>query len=101
MIKEIEINNFDRKDLFEHYNAAENPYLFVSVNINVSNAVNFAKKNKTSFYATMGYLVTKSINEIENFKYRFDGEKFFLVMYAYEIIKEWSIGQDIEEEVET
>jgi len=75
MIKEI--TNFDRKDLFEYYNSAENPFLFVNVNINVTNVVDFAKKNKISFYATMGFLVTKAINQIENFKYRFDGEKFY------------------------
>lgn len=74
MIKEIK--DFKRKELFEHYNSFDNPFVFVTTKIDVTNLVNFCKKNKY-FYGTMGYLVAKSINEIDNFKYRYENNKFY------------------------
>lgn len=74
MIKEIE--NFKRKELFEHYNNCDNPFVIVTTKIDVTNIVNYCKKNK-NFYATLGFLITKTVNQIDNFKYRYHDDKVY------------------------
>lgn len=75
MIKNIE--NFERRELFEHYNSCDNPFLVITTKIEVTNIVDYCKKNK-NFYATLGFLITKTVNQIDNFKYRYcDGKVYF------------------------
>lgn len=74
MIKEIK--DFERKSLFEHYNNFDNPFIIVTTEVEITKLVNFCKKNKY-FYGTLGYLVAESVNKIDNFKYRYDNQKFY------------------------
>lgn len=74
MIKKI--TNYYRKDLFNRYNSFDNPYVSLTIPIEVTNIVKYCKKNR-HFYATMGFLITKTINEVEEFKYRFRNNKFY------------------------
>ena len=73
MIKEIEYN---RKEIFEHYNKCDNPFVILTTKIEITNIVKYCKQNK-NFYATMGYVITKTVNEIDNFKYRYQNNKFY------------------------
>lgn len=75
MIKELK--DFDRVELFDVYNKCDNPFLYITINIDITNVVHFTKENSCSFYATMGYLVTNAINSVENFKYRFQDGKLY------------------------
>ena len=77
MIKKLK--EFDRKDFFDYYNnSCDNSFLSFTIKLDVTKIVKFAKKHKTSFYATMGYLLTKAINNVDNFKYRyFEGEFYY------------------------
>ena len=72
-----ELKNFERKKLFDYYNSKDNPFLFVVTEIDVTKVLSVTKKLKTSFYASMGYLVVTALNQIENFKLRFCNGKFF------------------------
>ena len=71
-----EVKNFERMSLFKLYDEATNPFLYITVEIDVTNIVKFCKKNK-NFYATMGFLVTKTNNCIDAFKYRAKDGKIF------------------------
>lgn len=84
MIKEIK--NFDREKIFNHYHICDNPFLNIATKVDVTNLVLFCKKYK-SFYATMGYLVCKVANKIDNFKYRFCDNKFY---YCDELITNYT-----------
>lgn len=84
MIKEVK--NYKRKEIFYHYNSCDNPFVIVTTKIDVTNIVNYCQKHKY-FYATMGYLVTKTADEIENFKYRYQDNKFY---YCDEIISSYT-----------
>lgn len=77
MIKKLK--EFDRKDFFDYYNnSCDNSFLSFTIKLDVTKIAKFAKKHKTSFYATMGYLLTKAINNVDNFKYRyFEGEFYY------------------------
>lgn len=66
---------FDREELFWHYHNNTNPFVIVTVSIDVSNVVNYCKKYR-NYYATMGYLVTKSANQIDAFKWRYEEGNF-------------------------
>ncbi len=69
--------NFDRKDLFKHYNDMDNPFIIMTVPIDVTKVVNFCKKYK-HFYATFGYIVGNAINDVIAFKYRYvDGDFYY------------------------
>lgn len=72
-----EIKNFNRKELFEYYNAADNPFLYITTNIDVTKVVKFTKRNKVSFYATIGFLINKAVDDVENFKFRFEKGKYY------------------------
>ena len=69
MIKKID--NYSRMDIFNHYNSCDNPFVITTIKIDVTDVVNYCKKNKM-FYATFGYLITKTVNSIDSFKYRYE-----------------------------
>lgn len=68
-----EITNFKRKELFEHYNTKDNPFIIVTTKINITNLY---KKCKT-YYATIGYFLAIAVNQVENFKYRYEDGKIY------------------------
>ena len=68
MIKEIK--NFERKELFEHYHSFSNPFAISTTKIDITNIVNYCKKHR-NFYATLGFIITKTANQIDEFKYRY------------------------------
>lgn len=67
--------NFERKELFYHYHANSNPFIIVTIPIDVTNIVRYCKKYK-NFYATIGYLVAKSANQLDAFKWRYENGEF-------------------------
>ena len=71
MEKRYNINDFERKDTFFLYHNRNNPFIFLTVKLDITNIFKYCKKNKNT-YATMGYLICKTVNEIENFKYRYE-----------------------------
>ncbi|MBO4726018.1 MAG: hypothetical protein J5598_00265 [Clostridia bacterium] len=74
MIKEIV--NFERRELFNIYNGADNPFLSITTKIDVTNIVRYCQVHK-NFYATMGYLLTRAVNKVDALKYRAQGEKIY------------------------
>ncbi len=71
-----EIKNFDREELFYKFNEKSNPFIFVTTEIEVTPLYNLCKKLR-NHYATIGYYVTKAVNETEAFKYRYEDGKFY------------------------
>ncbi|MBE6145568.1 MAG: hypothetical protein E7171_02995 [Firmicutes bacterium] len=72
----VEVEDFSRKNLFEHYNDMESPFIIMTVPLDVTNVVQYTKVHK-HFYATMGFIIGKAINEVEAFKYRYKDGKFY------------------------
>lgn len=71
-----EVTDFKRKELFDYYHSCDNPFAIVTTKMDVTNIVNYCKKYK-NFYATLGFLITKTVNQIENFKYRYKDGKIY------------------------
>lgn len=54
----------------------ECPFMIMTIPVKITNVVKYAKVHG-HFYATMGFLVGKAINEVDAFKYRFVDNKFY------------------------
>lgn len=74
MIKEV--TDFKRKELFDHYHEGNNPFVMVTTKIDITNVVNYCKVHK-NMYATLGYLISKTVNDIDEFKYRYKDGKIY------------------------
>ena len=69
-MKQIDLNNWNRKLLFEHFKNFADPYFSVVIPFNVSNAYENSKSGNHSFFARYLHDCMKALNEVENLKYR-------------------------------
>lgn len=67
------IENFDREELFHHYNSNENPFSYVTIKLDITNIYNKCK----TYYASIAYFLTLAANKVENFRYRYENGKFY------------------------
>ena len=75
MKKIIDIENWERKDHFNFFNAFDNPFFGITTTVDCTKAYDFCKTNNISFFL---YYLHKSIlaaNKIENFRYRISENK--------------------------
>ena len=73
--KVIDYESWPRREKYEFFSAADQPFYNLGYRLDVTNAYDFAKRNGVSFYMTMTYLVTKALNSVEAFRYaRLDGQ---------------------------
>ena len=84
MRNKIDINNWKRKLAYETFSNFSDPYTGIVTKIDITNLVNFWKKNKISFYGCMTYFVLKSINEIDAFSYGYGKENAKESVYKYD-----------------
>ncbi len=71
----IDIDNWNRKQHYEHFKSLKDPYFGLVVNVDTSVALKFSKKKEVSFFATYLFACMKAINAIDNFSYRLEGNK--------------------------
>ena len=65
----IDIDNWERKKTYIFFGKYTNPYASVTSQVNVDSIVRYAKENNISFYGIMSYVVAKTINELDEYKY--------------------------------
>ena len=70
MYEKIDINTWDRRDHYAHFKRMKTPHYMLSANIDVSRLLEYKKERSLSFYLSLIYLVTKTLNSIENFHLR-------------------------------
>ncbi len=73
----VDINTLERKEVYERYMNFENPYFNLTTIIDVTNIVNYSKDNKVSFYALMLYVLLKSVNKLDEYKYVYEDKKLY------------------------
>lgn len=66
-MKKLEINSWERKEIFDFMTALSNPFYTVCFNIDVTNVYEYTHKKRISFYYALVYLVTEAINEVPAF----------------------------------
>lgn len=69
-MKQIDLNNWDRKQLFDHFKGFKDPYFGIVFPLNVTKAYHFSKENNISFFAKYLHACIKAINSVDNLKYR-------------------------------
>lgn len=77
-MRELDINSWNRKQHFEHFQKFEDPYFAVIVDVNVTKALDYSKKENVSFFVLYLHACMKAINAVENFKYRIYDDKVFI-----------------------
>lgn len=70
-MRKIDVENWDRKDIFNFYKDMDFPMYSMTFELDVTRFYSEVKKAKQSFYFTFMYHAMYHMNQIENFKYRF------------------------------
>jgi chloramphenicol O-acetyltransferase type A len=78
MRKKIEIQNWNRKKIFEFFKDYEEPYYGITADLDCTAAYKFAKRKGISFFLYYLYLTLKAVNQTEAFKFRIEGDDLFL-----------------------
>ena len=83
-MKTIDLNTWERKKYFDHFNSMKDPFFGVTIPFNVSKAYQYAKQSGISFFGKYLHDCMKAINSIENFKFRIINEEvvFYDVIHA-------------------
>lgn len=81
-MKTIDINTWNRKQLFNHFKEFADPYFEVIIPFDVTNAFQFSKENNVSFFGKYLHDCMKALNSIENFKYRIENDQ----VVVYDVI---------------
>lgn len=75
MKKELDINNWVRKDHFNFFKNFEEPFFGVTIELECTSAYTFCKEHECSFFLYYLYNSLKAANEVEAFKYRIIGNE--------------------------
>ena len=75
-----EVKDFKRQNLFEQYDSRTNPFLYITTKIDITNIVTYCKIHK-NYYATIGYFINITANEMDCFKYRKENGKIYKYDY--------------------
>ncbi|MBU1142774.1 MAG: chloramphenicol acetyltransferase [Firmicutes bacterium] len=74
----INLQNWDRFNTYNFFISVDIPRYLMTFNLDVTNFYRYVKKSNYSFYLTFIYYVMHTMNQIENFRYRFIGEEPYL-----------------------
>ena len=73
--KNIDINKWDRKEIFKFYKDYEQPFFNVTANVDVANLYKYCKEKNYSFFLSCLFISTKVANSIDAFKIRLENNK--------------------------
>lgn len=78
-VKIVNMDTWDRKKLFEFYKSFDNPCFNITFKVDVQSVWTYCKSNEKSFFLTMLFIIVKSLNSVENFRYRTNGDNVVLL----------------------
>lgn len=73
-MKILDKHTWNRKEHFEFFSSFDEPYFGVTLNIDVTSAYKKCKELNMPFFLYYHHLSSKAANEIEEFKYRLQGD---------------------------
>lgn len=79
MRKEIDVNHWSRKQHFEYYSKISTPHYCVAFNIDITNLLRFTREHHISFYYSLIYLCTQSLNAIDEFLLEIEDNRVYKV----------------------
>ena len=72
MYTPIDISNWNRRELFQHFSQMKMPHFIVAANADVTRLLAYKRANGLSFYLSLIYLSTEVLNSIDNFHLCFE-----------------------------
>lgn len=76
MSRKLELESWNRRAHFDYFRSFEEPFFNVCVDLDVTNLVARCKADRMiSFFACTLYLSLKAANQVENFRYRIQGDQ--------------------------
>jgi chloramphenicol O-acetyltransferase type A len=76
-MKEINMDDWDRKEHFNFFFGSDLPFYNTNVSLDITGLKGYAKSRGLSVNNTIMFLITKTVNSIDNFLYRLiDGKVF-------------------------
>ena len=94
-IEWIDLNTWERKQLFMNYLGTDLPYIIITANVDVTRPLAFAHENGISFNLVMVYLCNKTADSIINYRYRFLDGKPFVIDHTRPTVNHLQKGSDI------
>ena len=94
-IEWIDVESWNRKRLFYNYLGTDFPYIIITANVDVTKPLQFAREHKVSFNLAMVYLSTKTLDRIENFRYRFIDGKPFIINHTRALVNHIIPGHEL------
>jgi len=81
-MKRIDLDNYNRKELFNSFKDRDVPYFSTTCNIEIQNLKKFVKLRSISFFVSLSYIISVSVNRIPQLRHRIiDGE-----LYEFKIV---------------
>ncbi|MGB0837341.1 MAG: CatA-like O-acetyltransferase [Flavobacteriaceae bacterium] len=71
----VNLDTWSRKEHFEFFNAMENPYWGLVATVDLSQAMEIIKPQNNSIYTFYLHQILKTVNEIEELKFRIENEQ--------------------------
>mgnify|MGYP001627869754 CR=1 FL=1 len=78
----FDIENWNRKQHYNHFSKLKDPYFGVTITVDVTKAYHFSKEKKISFFGRYLHDCMKAINDIDELKLRINNS----VVEKYEVI---------------
>jgi len=81
-MKKIDLDNYNRRGLFNSFKDRDVPYFSTTCNIEIQNLKKFVKLRNISFFVSFSYIISVSVNRIPQLRHRIiDGE-----LYEFKIV---------------
>ncbi len=78
-MKTLDINNWERQQLFEHFMKFSDPYFGVTFKVDVTQAYKYSKTHGIPFFVKYLHACMQAINAVENLRYRIEEENQVIV----------------------
>jgi chloramphenicol O-acetyltransferase type A len=77
MIKDVDVENWNRRNTFEFFKNYKDPFFNIAANLDVTELHSFCKEKNLSFSLTYLFYSLKTANEIREFRIRLKDDKLF------------------------
>lgn len=71
----LNIENWNRKEHYEHFKSLKDPFFGLTAKVDVTKAYQWSKSTKKSFFVVYLHACMKAINSVENLRYRIEEDK--------------------------
>lgn len=93
-MKYIDIENWKRKDHYNHFKQLDYPHFNICGNVDITNFYKYIKENKMPFFISVLYASTNTANSIKEFRFRIREDKIIeheVVSPAFTVMTEGGV----------